>query len=55
MSDVDEPVQPPFTAPGGSRRRPSDITLSEQERAQFIDSIDRQLADLEQDADGGST
>jgi hypothetical protein len=54
VSDGADPTSPPLTSPLDERqgRKLSSITLSEEERSRLIDSIDRQLAELEGRAAG---
>jgi hypothetical protein len=50
VSDGAEPTSPPPTDPSTSERerpRPSSITLSDADRQRFIESIDQQIADIE--------
>ena len=56
MSDGADPTSPPPTDPASSERerhRPSSITLSEAERRRFIESIDRQMAEIEERQSNG--
>jgi hypothetical protein len=51
VSDGADPTSPPPTAPSTSERerpRTPGVTLSDAERRQFIESINRQIAEIEE-------